>query len=90
VVNLGTILNFAVHPPAPPDFPAASRNGDQSIEQIICTMNESAVWQETRKPSRRRRKCSLSQHQKQMRFFTVMVVLLVLVAFTGMICWFNL
>jgi hypothetical protein len=53
-------------------------------------MNESAVWQETRKPSRRRRKCSLSQHQKQMRFFTVMVVLLVLVAFTGMICWFNL
>jgi hypothetical protein len=53
-------------------------------------MDESAVWHGIRKPGRHRRKRGLSQHQKQIRFFTVLVILLALAAFTGLIFWFNL
>ena len=36
-----------------------------------------------------RRKRSLSNHQKQIRFLTVMAVVLLLAAFTGLIYWIS-
>ena len=53
-------------------------------------MDKSAVWQGMEKRGRGRRKRSLSDHQKQMRFLTVMVIALTLAVFTGVIFWCNL
>ena len=90
-VKLATKLNFCGSALPPPDFPAAGVNHIPiNNRQIICTMDESVVWQATRKPGRQRRKRSLSNHQKQIRFFTVLVMVLVLAAFTGLIFWLNL
>jgi len=53
-------------------------------------MDELAVGHGMSKTGVCRRKRSLSAHQKQMRFLTIVITALVLAAFTGMIYWCNL
>jgi hypothetical protein len=53
-------------------------------------MDELAAWHGMSKMGGRRRKRSLSAHQKQMRFLTVMITVLVLAVFTAVIYWCNL
>ncbi len=53
-------------------------------------MDEFVAWPGMGKAGVRRRKRSLSAHQKQMRFLTVMITALVLAVFTAVIYWCNL
>jgi hypothetical protein len=62
----------------------------KKTKKKFCTMDEFAAWHGMGKTGAPRRKRSLSAHQKQMRFLTIVITALVLAVFTAVIYWCNL